>query len=119
MLPLMAEALGGLTKVMQFAVLSQKLENFNSVEEIKTLGTFSASAQPLTPREILLKPEGLRKWKWLKIWTTQQLQTDGYVLELGVNIQYRVMQKSDWRTAGSDVIEYEIRESSDVESEAP
>lgn len=115
----MVEALGGLTKVMQFGILSQKLVNFNGVEEIKFLGTFAASAQPLTPREILLKPEGLRKWKWLKIWTTTQLQPDGYVLELGVNVQYRVMSKSDWRTAGSDVNEYELVESSDIETEAP
>lgn len=115
MLPLMNDALGGLTDQVQLAILNKTQENFNTVETIKTVGYFLACLQPLHPRQVAVKPEGLRRWKWWSMWTKQDIPVDNYIQDQG-GLQYRVMSKNDWSRAG--YIEYELIESSDVGSEA-
>jgi|SRR5579864_1941262 len=117
-LPLMYEAFSGLTQQAQFAILNKTQENFNTVESIEVLGYIQASLQPLHPREILLKPEGLRRWKWYTMICKDDMPVGNYIMD-AQGIQYRIMSKQDWRTGGSDFVRYEIIQSSKAGSEAP
>lgn len=65
------------------------------VVETATPISFWGIVQPLSGRQIALKPEGQRTWNWIAIYAQQQLSltTDDVIIFLGK--QYRVMsQKS-------------------------
>lgn len=116
MLPIMTEALSGLTQQVQFARIKRILKGFNSVPTIQKVNTFAGSLQPIHPRRLMIKPEGERQWRWFQLWTGQQLSTGDYVQDPN-GVQYKVMASSDWSQAG--YFEYELIESSPAGQVAP
>lgn len=71
--------------------------------EIVEAGTpvnFSGVIQPLSNRDLMIKPEGERAWTWNMVHadTSLQLQVDDVIVYLGV--QYRVMARRDFSIYG-------------------
>ena len=53
----------------------------------------------MKPRDLLVKPEGERKFKWWVLLTDLDIAVDT-VIKDQQGIQYRVMSSTDWRNAG-------------------
>lgn len=118
MLPLMSEALSGLTQQVNFGILNKTQQNYNTVETPKVVGFVQLSLQPMHPQRLAVKPDGQRKWKWLQAWGTQDVPIDNYIQDTQ-GTQYRVMAKSNWKDTGSDFIEYELVETTSMGRQAP
>ena len=61
---------------------------------------------PLTPRQLAIKPEGQRAWKWLSLKTTADvtMQPDDETVYEGMH--FRVMGEAVWRNNG--IVEYHL-----------
>lgn len=105
MFPIMTDAFGGLTDQVQFALLNRTQENFNTVETIKVNGYFHGVMEPIHPRDLLVKPEGERTWKWSRLWTAFRMRLGDYVRD-NRGIQYRVMSSQNWQS----YVEYQLIE---------
>lgn len=118
MMPLMADAFSGLVQQAQFAIVKRVKQDGDVVESAEAVGYFLGSLQPLHARNLLVKPEGWRKWKWFTLFTNanQELAVGDFVRDPR-GLQYRVMAKSDWGEAGFN--EYQIIQSPTLGSEAP
>jgi hypothetical protein len=120
--PLVFEALGDFSTKAQFAIVKRDVNNFNVIETVQSVDYFDCILQPIPLTKLIVRPEGERKWKWFKMWTTQNLELDSYVMDKSGK-QYRIMWKGDWSQGGfgqtiGAIQEYEIVESSTVMSEA-
>lgn len=115
MFPNMTEAITGFEQQAQFALVKSVQENFDTVESPKKVAYFLGSLQPITPRDLLVKPEGWRRWKWYKLWTLQRLEIGDYVQD-PAELQYRVMSKNDWSQA--NYFEYELTQGATIGAEA-
>lgn len=100
MMPSMRQALKGLTRRVAFQVIKQKVVDGEAVQDPRDLLRASVVLTPMTPRKIMIKPEGQRTWKW---WTG----TSTVKLELGWFLRpdhdkkklYEVMEVADWGQA--------------------
>ena len=92
---------------MVFGVVTKTVVNFQLVET-KTSINFAGVWQPLTDRQLMIKPEGERAWKWFWLHADPSLilEPDAVVTYLGV--QYRVMAQKDYRLYG--YVEYQLVE---------
>lgn len=90
---------------MVFELVSKIVSGFQ-VSETPTPINFQGTWQPLTERQLMLKPEGQRAWSWY--WMHAQpslvLQVDDVVIWLGK--QTRVMSRKDYALYG--YIEYHL-----------
>lgn len=94
-LPDMTSALLNWFQPMTFGIVTKTVEAFQ-VNETVTDISFMGIWQPLSGRQLLLKPQGQRKWNWTMLHsdTTLDLNPDDVILFL--NIQYRVMVKKNY-----------------------
>ncbi len=104
-MPQIRAALGGWTRRMTLVKICQDVEN-GLVIDVEKPFTFRGTIQPLSPREINLKPEGQRSWEWLQI---HCLTNDASVLKpndrVYINKQlYKIMGQNDYSLNG--YIEY-------------
>lgn len=103
MMPQMQATIFGLEETMQFQIVVKSVNGADIAESSKTPQNvplwFEGSLQPLHPRELLVKPEGQRAWKWWTLFTDLELQKDWVITDID-GIKYRVMSSSDWRNAG-------------------
>lgn len=70
---------------------------------------FSVLLTPMTAREIAIKPEGERHWKWWKATGIgpQRLELGWFLLpDHDKRIKYRVMTSADWRQARVGVYDF-------------
>lgn len=104
MMPNMVTALHGFEDTMQFTVVRKTVVEGDIVEDSRVKPTlwFEGAIQPLHPKELLVKPEGERKWKWLSLFTDMDLSVDDQVIDTMGN-KYRVMSVGDWETAGINI----------------
>ncbi len=86
-------------QAMTFTVIAKSISAFQVVET-PTVVNFRGVIQPLSGRQIMMKPEGQREWDWLLLYsdTALQLNIDDVVTYIGV--QYRVMAKKDFSLYG-------------------
>jgi len=86
--------------------LVKTIVNFQVVETTTPL-MFQGIVQTFTPRQLMMKPEGQRAWKWKSVicWPSVILKPDDVLLYEG--LQYRVMATFDWKQMG--FIEYHIQ----------
>lgn len=103
--PNVAEALADWDLSVQFAIVKKTPVDFEAEETNVDIITFRVVLEPIKPRELLVKPEGQRKWKWYTLWSGVELQIDDIVQDPR-GAQYRVMAQSDWSQAG--YFQYEI-----------
>ncbi len=89
---------------MTFTQIVKSTVDFQLVE-LATDITFRGVIQPLSNRDLQLKPEGQRAWTWLLLHaqTVLTLQVDDVVKYLGV--QTRVMARKDYTLYGYFVYE--------------
>lgn len=92
---------------MIFGVVTKETVNFQAVETSEDIN-FQGVWQPLTERQLQLKPEGQRAWSWFWLHADPSLtlQVDSVIKYLG--IQYRVMSHKDYRLYG--YVEYHLVE---------
>lgn len=90
-----------------FTSVSKSVQNFQAVE-VGTSFSFEGTWQPFTDRQLVMKPEGERKWKWFLLHSQPNvpLIPDDVITYLGV--QYRVKAMKDWSLNG--YMEYHLIE---------
>ena len=101
MMPSLATTIFGFEETMQFAIVVKTPIDHDIVETSKTpvLLWFEGNVQPLHQKELLVKPEGERKWKWWSLYTDMDLEVDTIITDRN-GTEYRVMASSDWSQAG-------------------
>ncbi len=89
---------------MTFTQIVKSTVDFQLVETATDI-TFRGVIQPLSNRDLRLKPEGQRAWTWLQLHaqTVLNLEVDDVVKYLGV--QTRVMARKDYTLYGYFVYE--------------
>lgn len=104
-LPQLDDALLDYFQPMIFGVVAKSVQNFQLVETVVQVN-FQGVWQPLSGRELAMKPEGQRQWKWIQVHADPSLtlKTDQIITYLGV--QYRVMAQKDYRLYG--YVEYHV-----------
>ena len=80
---------------MTFGLITKTVSDFQVIEtivNIKFLGVW----QPLSGRQLVMKPEGQRAWSWWKLFSQRQLNLiiDDVIIYL--TKQYRVMANKDF-----------------------
>lgn len=100
--PVIVSAPLGWQSTLQLVVITQSVVEDGFVQETANQVTFNGVVQPLSPKQIALKPEGERAWTWLQI----HVQTDSPV-KLNVNDRimhncrkYKVMGQKDYSPNG-------------------
>jgi hypothetical protein len=90
---------------MTFELVTKTTSAFQVVETGDPI-TFMGIIQPLTERQLILKPEGQRAWTWFQLHADPvlSLQVDDVVLYLGV--QTRVMARKNYDIYG--YVEYHL-----------
>lgn len=101
----MSSAFWNWTEPIQFNLVSRAAVDYEAIETLETQTVFDGVVEPLKPRDLLIKSEGERKFKYWNLWTEQELKPDDIVQD-EQGAQYRVTQKSDWRSG--DYQQYEI-----------
>lgn len=105
-MPQMGAAFAGWTKKISLVVIQQHIVNgFNQDYECSI--TFSGTIQPLTAKQLMLKPEGQRAWSWLQIHSLAgelNLNTEDRIIYNGV--RYKVM--GIWDYSLNNYIEYHV-----------
>lgn len=103
-----AEALWGLTDTAQFAIIRKTSVDHEVVETKADLEFFQGVLEPTPAKNLLIKPEGERKWNWYTLRTRQLLELDDEIQDVDGR-RYRLTSKTDWGSLG-DYYEYEATE---------
>lgn len=82
-----------------FGVITKTILDFQVVETVVDM-SFHGVWQPLTGRQIMMKPEGQRAWNWFMLHSDIQidLKIDDIIVYLGK--QFRVMNNKDYSLYG-------------------
>jgi hypothetical protein len=98
-IPQLGPAMRNWFQPMVFTPVGKVVNGFMVVESADPIN-FRGVIQPLTDRQLILKPEGQRSWTWLMLHSDPvlKLQTDDVVEYLGV--QTRVMSRRDYTIYG-------------------
>lgn len=104
-LPNMSDTLSSWFQRMTFTVVNKTMIDYQLVEsevQVSAMGV----RQPFTARQLMMKPEGQRSWRWETVHAEPGLvlKTDDVVVFNA--IRYRVMQILDWKEYG--YVEYHI-----------
>ena len=91
---------------VQIGLICKSQQDFKTVESI-VYKIYSAVIQPLQVKQLMIKPEGERSWKWywLHVEPSLDLQVDD-VVYLDDDTPFRVMGRKDYSLYG--YIEYEL-----------
>jgi hypothetical protein len=101
MMPNMASTITGFEDTMQFTIVVKETVDHELDESSKTpvILWFEGNVQPMSPRKLMIKPEGQRKFKWWELFTDLEMAVDTIIKDRN-GLQYRVMASSDWSQAG-------------------
>jgi hypothetical protein len=105
-IPNISGALDNWFQQLKMSVVTKTIINM-IVTEVLTEQTIMAVRQPLSARQLYIKPEGQRGWNWETLHVKGEntnFQLDSVVVFNG--IRYRVMQKNEWQEYG--YVEYHI-----------
>jgi hypothetical protein len=97
--PNMTEVLYGHMRPVVFSRVKTAIVDFKSVQTEYPLETH-AVIQPLSLRELTIKPEGERSWEWLAVFATTDLALANGDIIIHKGRRYRVMGFWDWSHAG-------------------
>ncbi len=95
-LPDMSGALQNWFMPMTFGLVTKTVIDFQVVETMTPIN-FMGVIQPLSGRDLMMKPEGQRSWNWIMVHSNPSLDLlpDSVINYLGV--QYRVMVKKNYK----------------------
>lgn len=107
MLPNLTNAVRAWTQPFTFKRVTKSIVDYQLVETLVDV-SFKGVVAPFTDRELEIKPEGQRQWRWIEIYSTTDLalELDDIVIWKAVN--YRVMASHNWEDYG--YWRYEIAE---------
>lgn len=82
-------------QLMTFGVITKTVVAFQLEEDVTNV-SFHGVIQPLTGRQIAMKPEGQRQWDWIMVHSdlSLKLEIDDIIIYLGK--QYRVQNSKDY-----------------------
>jgi len=80
-------------------MIKKTTDNFQVVETEKQI-VFQGIVENLKPTDLEMKPEGQRKWRWISVWTTPELELEIDDRFSYQHVNYRVMSKNDWTAYG-------------------
>ncbi|MCK4782531.1 MAG: hypothetical protein KAV87_02190 [Desulfobacteraceae bacterium] len=87
-------------KAMTLKKVTDTIVDFGNVKT-ETDFEFQGVFEPMPAREIYLKPEGQRNWKWWSLWTKTGIEiNNGDIVVDFKSLRFRVMKKTDWAQAG-------------------
>ena len=94
-LPNMGDALENWYQTMTVSIVTKSLTNYQVVESLNTF-SIQAVRQPMSSRDLQIKPEGQRAWNWetLHVKGDDVFNVDDIVLFN--NKEHRIMQKWNW-----------------------
>lgn len=104
-MPQIRVALGGWQLPITLKKLNQVMVN-GFTQNTYTNINFKGVVQPLSPRKIMLKPEGERAWTWLQIHcygSTMNLDVGDKIIYN--DVRYKIMNNNDYTANGYE--EYE------------
>lgn len=109
MMPNLSSAVRRFENTMQFQIVEKAIVDGDVVETSKApvVLWFEGSVIPKHPRELAIKPEGQRKFKWWDLYTDLELVVDSVIKDQS-GFTYRVMSSSDWDQSGFHI--YELME---------
>lgn len=86
---------------MQFQIVKKTVTDHQVVETSKTpvLLWFEGGLQPLHSKDLLVKPEGERKFKWWTLHTDMDMEVDTVITDRN-GVKYRIMKDADWSQSG-------------------
>lgn len=101
MMPNMQSVIFGFEETMQFQIVKKTVVDHDLVETSKVpiVLWFEGNLQPMHPRELLVKPEGERRFKWWTLFTDMDLEVDTIIKDRDGS-EFRVMASSNWTQAG-------------------
>lgn len=113
MMPNLLNAVRRFENTLQFELVKKTIIDGEVAETSKLPITtmFEGTVQALQPRELSIKPEGERSFKWLTLWTDMHLLTDDVIKDQR-GVEYRVMNSTDWGEA--DYFQYQLIEGATV-----
>jgi hypothetical protein len=110
-LPDLSGAFSSFAEDTQFKVIKKEVVDFEVQETPGPALYVFGHMQPLHERQLLVKVEGERGWKYWRLFTTDELKLDWELVDEQLR-RYRVMASEDWREANYFV--YQV-----VEGDAP
>lgn len=115
MIPNLSNVIRRFEQTMQFQIVKKTVVD-HDVEQTSFVRPplwFEGTLQPLKETELLVKPEGERKFKWYLLFTDIIFDVDTVIKDMDGNV-YRIMNSSNWADAG--VSYYQIIEGLGVPS---
>ena len=100
-MPNLATAIRGFEETMEFTIVQKTVVDHEIVENSKApvILWFEGNVQPMHSRDLMIKPEGQRNFKWWDLWTEMELKNDDIIKDRN-GLTYRVMGGNDWSQAG-------------------
>ena len=101
MMPDVSDAIRQFEETLQFQIVKKAVADHQLAQSSKVRPDlwFEGILEPLHPRELLVKTEGERKFKWWTMWSDIDLNVD-WIVKDEKGISYRVMATTDWRDGG-------------------
>jgi hypothetical protein len=106
-LPDLQDALMGWFQNIVFTRIKKETVNFQVVETFTEIA-FRGVVENVSPSNLDMKQEGQRRWEYISVWSTPDLELsidDRFKYQ---NKNYRVLQKNDWSAYG--YVQYECTE---------
>ena len=104
-----SDALWDICEFERIQVVKKTVQDFELVESVSDRSPIyiEGSLQPMNARELLIKPEGQRSWRWWTLWTTEKLELDWVVIDRNGS-HFRIMNSNDWEASG--YFQYQLTE---------
>lgn len=106
-LPNMGATLTEWLQTITFTVVKKTTENFQVIETVKSI-VFEGIVENVQPQNLDIRQEGQRKWRYISVWSTIDLELNPDDKFDYQRVKYRVMSKNDWSNYG--YIQYECVE---------
>lgn len=109
MIPNLSNVIRRFEQSMQFQLVNKAVVDGDVVEtsQAPVMLWFEGTVLPMHQRELVIKPEGQRKFKWWVLYTDLDLVVDSIIKDQS-GLTYRVMSSTDW--GQSNYFAYEIME---------
>lgn len=99
MIPRIQVALNGWESTITLIKISQAIVDFQTVNSKSAL-IFKGVVQPLSPKQLVIKPISERSWEWLMIHTKTRLAVSTNDLIKYKDKKYKIMLQNDYSLNG-------------------